>query len=96
MYTKKVSDLYNNILEDFREYIKLKNINDIEFKHPFVIWVIETSNKQTEKVAYLATGIVDNEIMTDNEITLPYNELDIYELSYLLDIIMKNKFKKIN
>lgn len=70
------------------------NIGEIEFNQQFRVWTTETSlDGDTLMVPLVAKGMINGMVIVTEEDEFVLKDLDIYELSYIADVIASNEYK---
>jgi len=76
--------------------LKANNIGELEFNQPFRVWTTEsTIDGDTMMVPLVAKGMVEGNVIVTDQDEFVLKELDIYELSYIADVIASNEFKTV-
>ena len=99
-YKQQVLKLENDIIENIKRFVEELGQDEIHFNEMFWVWVTESdiSDSGYIRVSYAAVGLRDGFIIGTSEFDeqeIQLEELDIYELAHIMDLLVSNKFKVI-
>ena len=91
--TKKetVQVLQQGFITNIKSILQVKQIESLQFKTPFRIWVTEDMYDEESRVPYSGLGLLsDGTVVGGSEIDeqeFPLETLDIYEIAHILDLL---------
>ena len=99
-YKKQVQKLQNDIINNIKRFVGELGQDELHFREMFQVWVtISTWDDDYVRVSYTAVGLRGEFVICNSEVEeeeIQLGELDIYELSYILDLLISNQFKTDN
>jgi hypothetical protein len=99
-YKKQVQDLQNDIINNIKRFVGELGQDELHFNEMFSVWVtIPTWDDDYVRVSYTAVGLRGEFVICTSEVDeqeIQLGELNIYELSYILDLLISNQFKTDN
>jgi len=99
-YKQQVQDLQNDIINNIKRFVGELGQDELHFNEMFRVWVtISTWDDDYVRVSYAAVGLRGEFVICTSEVEeeeIQLGELDIYELSYILDLLISNQFKTDN
>ncbi len=94
MHRDTIEAYKTSILNYINLTLKANNIGEIEFKQYFRVWSRETTfDGDTILVPVVAKGMMENMVLVSDEDEFVLKDLDIYELSYIADVIASDEYK---
>ena len=99
-YKQQVSELQNNIIKDIKQFVGDLGGIELHFKEMFQVWITESdlSDSGYIRVSYTAVGLLGEAVLCNSETDeqeIQLGELDIYELSHIMDMLTTNQFETI-
>jgi hypothetical protein len=98
-YKQQVQDLQNDIIKNIKRFVGELGQDELHFNEMFQIWVTESTRYEDYiRVSYAAVGLRDGFVIGTSEIDeqeIQLEELDIYELAHIMDLLVSNQFKVI-
>lgn len=97
-YKQQVLKLENDIIENIKRFVEELGQDEIHFNEMFWVWVTESdiSDNGYIRVSYAAVGLRDGFVIGTSEFDeqeIQLEELDIYELAHIMDLLVSNKFE---
>lgn len=97
-YKQQVLKLENDIIENIKRFVEELGQDEIHFNEMFWVWVTESdiSDNGYIRVSYAAVGLRDGFVIGTSEFDeqeIQLEELDIYELAHIMDLLVANQFE---
>lgn len=97
-YKQQIQKLENDIIENIKRFVEELGQDEIHFNEMFWVWVTESdmSDNGYIRVSYAAVGLRDGFVIGTSEFDeqeIQLEELDIYELAHIMDLLVSNKFE---
>lgn len=94
MHRDTIEAYKTSIINYINLTLSANNIGEIEFNQQFRVWTTETSlDGDTLMVPLVAKGMVNGMVIVTEEDEFVLKDLDIYELSYIADVIASDEYK---
>lgn len=92
-----INTLHRAFVGNIKFHFTFNEVETLEFKNPFRIWVSESIFEDEGRVPYTAIGLLsDGTVVGKSEIDeeeFQLESLDIYEIAHILDILNNKEYK---
>jgi ribosome biogenesis protein Nip4 len=96
-YKQQVQKLQNDIIDNIKRFVAELGQDELHFREMFQVWVTEsTYDDDYTRVSYAAVGLRGEFVICNSEVDeqeIQLGELDIYELSHIMDLLVANQFE---
>jgi hypothetical protein len=96
-YKQQVQKLQNDIINNIKRFVGELGKDELHFREMFQVWVtISTWDDDYVRVSYAAVGLRGEFVICTSEVEeeeIQLGELDIYELSHIMDLLVANQFE---
>ena len=86
-----VQVIQQGFITSIKSILQVNQIESLQFKTPFRIWVTEDAYDEESRVPYSGVGLLsDGTVVGGSEIDeqeFPLETLDIYEIAHILDML---------